>query len=173
MSRIPGLTRAALILALSFPALPLSPAPAAMAQSISTQGPGDGCAPAMDGTVHPHCLTVMHDVATTGAAPEPTGWTAMDVSQAAPGATPLAVIEALMDMPFAEEGRPAQRIHLSATGYGEVDFRVTSSGWADDSTAGAEWVGRLVPRADGLWQLTQLDRRYLCSRGVSDGGLCL
>lgn len=55
--------------------------------------------------------------------------------------------------------------------YGEEFYRVDLTGQQDDSVAGDRFFVYVEEQADG-YQLTQVEATALCSRGVTDDGLC-
>lgn len=108
------------------------------------------------------------------------GWKRVVGGKAGDGGPPA---ERLIDlvMPFmaghpeSDEGRPTANFSFASGRNGEITFKLTMTGYLDDSVAGERFEGTARLEAEG-WRLVELWSQTLCGRGGSAGqwvaGLC-
>ena len=64
-------------------------------------------------------------------------------------------------------------LHDSAESPSSATVVITQTGFLDDSVKGHQFIAELQKDELGNWILVNMDKEWLCYRGISESGLCL
>ncbi|AFY38639.1 hypothetical protein Lepto7376_2355 [[Leptolyngbya] sp. PCC 7376] len=93
------------------------------------------------------------------------------------GAHPLAIaLSAAQQDGYVSDGTWKETIdiqHDSAESPTSATVVITQTGFLDDSVKGHQFTVQMSKGNAGNWVLEEIDKEWLCYRGMSDSGLCL
>ena len=93
------------------------------------------------------------------------------------GAHPLALaLAAAKDDGYVSEGLWQEYIeilHDSAESPSSATVVITQTGFLDDSVQGHQFIANLEKDILGNWRLIDMQKEWICYRGISESGLCL
>ncbi len=93
------------------------------------------------------------------------------------GSHPLAIaLEAAQQDGYVNEGTWQEYIeitHDSVEAPRNATVVITQTGFLDDSVQGHQFLVQLTKNELGNWQLVDIDKEWICYRGISESGLCL
>ncbi|OKH10804.1 hypothetical protein [[Limnothrix rosea] IAM M-220] len=93
------------------------------------------------------------------------------------GSHPLAIaLRAAQQEGYVNEGtwqEYIEIIHDSAEAPSKATVVITQTGFLDDSVQGHQFLVTLTKNELGNWQLIDIDKEWICYRGISESGLCL